>query len=210
MALRLPIVIAGALLGAALSCAPVHGQEPLADIVGGADVTIGRAVSGQSEDERRQLGGRVPAYELRTTTLVNAPVDQTFAFFSRAENLGAITPPAMQFSIEGEPPVLERGAIIRYRMNVGGVPIRWTSTIASWDPGRRFVDLQASGPYRMWWHEHAFRQEGSGTRMEDRVLYSPPLGPIGRLANRFFIAPALRRIFQYRGDVIRLRFGASA
>ena len=30
---------------------------------------------------------------------------------------------------------------------------------------------------------------------------------LGRIANRLFIAPALRSIFQYRGDVIRLRFG---
>ena len=40
--------------------------------------------------------------------------------------------------------------------------------------------------------------------MEDCVLYAPPLGAIGRLANRVFVAPALTRIFQYRGDVIRL------
>jgi hypothetical protein len=43
--------------------------------------------------------------------------------------------------------------------------------------------------------------------MEDRVCYRPPLGVLGRLAHRFFIAPTLRKIFQYRGDVIRLRFG---
>ena len=34
-------------------------------------------------------------------------------------------------------------------------------------------------------------------------------GVLGRLANRFFIAPTLRRIFQYRADVIQLRFGAA-
>ena len=45
--------------------------------------------------------------------------------------------------------------------------------------------------------------------MEDRVYYTPPLGLFGRLANRVFIRPTLRKIFQYRGDVIRLRFGVS-
>jgi uncharacterized protein len=45
--------------------------------------------------------------------------------------------------------------------------------------------------------------------MEDRVCYAPPLGPLGRLANRLFIVPALRRIFQYRAEVIRLRFGGN-
>jgi len=45
--------------------------------------------------------------------------------------------------------------------------------------------------------------------MEDHVYYAPPLGELGRLANRWFIVPALRQIFFYRSDVIRLRFGAS-
>ena len=45
------------------------------------------------------------------------------------------------------------------------------------------------------------------TVMEDRVYSTPPLGLFGRLANRVFIRSTLRKIFQYRGDVIRLRFG---
>jgi hypothetical protein len=31
--------------------------------------------------------------------------------------------------------------------------------------------------------------------MQDRVYYSPPFGPADILANAFFVAPALRRIF---------------
>jgi uncharacterized protein len=86
--------------------------------------------------------------------------------------------------------------------------LRWRSRIVSWEPGRRFVDLQEKGPYTSWWHEHSFRADGDRTVMEDRVCYAPPFGPLGRLTNRLFIVPALRKIFQYRGDVIRLRFGS--
>jgi ligand-binding SRPBCC domain-containing protein len=46
--------------------------------------------------------------------------------------------------------------------------------------------------------------------MEDRVFYTPPLGVLGRMAHRIFIAPTLRSVFRYRGDVIRLRFGEDA
>jgi nucleoside-diphosphate-sugar epimerase len=77
------------------------------------------------------------------------------------------------------------------------------------EPGRRFADLQEKGPYRFWWHEHTFHADGPRTVMEDRVYYTPPLGLFGRLANRVFIRSTLRKIFQYRGDVIRLRFGVS-
>jgi nucleoside-diphosphate-sugar epimerase len=51
--------------------------------------------------------------------------------------------------------------------------------------------------------------DGPRTVMEDRVYYTPPFGLFGRLANRVFIRSTLRKIFQYRGDVIRLRFGVS-
>lgn len=42
--------------------------------------------------------------------------------------------------------------------------------------------------------------------MEDRVYFSAPFGPIGRLANRLFIQSQLRRIFAYRAEAIALRF----
>jgi ligand-binding SRPBCC domain-containing protein len=155
------------------------------------------------------LGGRRSNYELRTTTTVNAPVDETFSFFSRAENLGMLTPASMQFSIRGRAPAIGEGATIDYALRIGPLPITWRSRIVSWVPQARFIDVQETGPYRAWWHEHTFRASGSTTVMEDRVCYAPPLGPLGRLANQLFIVPALRRIFQYRAEVIRLRFGGN-
>jgi uncharacterized protein (TIGR01777 family) len=154
--------------------------------------------------------GRRARYLLRAETVVDAPLDDAFAFFSKAENLGLLTPAAMRFAIDGAAPSIREGTEIRYRLRVGPIPIAWTTRIVRWEPGRRFVDLQEAGPYALWWHEHAFRADAGRTRMEDRVYYTPPFGILGRLANRLFIEPSLRRIFRYRGDVIELRFGASA
>ena len=141
--------------------------------------------------------------------MVHAPIEETFAFFSKAANLGLITPAAMAFSIQGQGPPMAQGARIDYHVRVGGLPVRWRTRITTWEPGRRFVDLQEAGPYRVWWHEHSFEADGERTVMEDRVYYAPPLGILGRLAHRLFIGRTLRKIFQYRGDVIRLRFGVS-
>jgi uncharacterized protein len=175
--------------------------EALADIVGGSPVTIVPAAN--------RLGERRSIYELRTATTVNAPLAETFAFFSRAENLGMLTPASMQFSIRGRAPAIDTGATIEYALRIGPVPITWRSRIVSLVPRVRFIDVQETGPYRAWWHEHTFRAAGSTTVMEDRVCYAPPLGVLGRLGNRLFIVPALRRIFQYRAEVIRLRFGGN-
>jgi hypothetical protein len=36
----------------------------------------------------------------------------------------------------------------------------------------------------------------------------PPLRPLAAVANTLFVVPALRNIFKYRADIIRLRFGS--
>ncbi len=174
----------------------------LEDIVGGAAVAIAPA---QSKPE----GAAEARYVLRARTVIDAPLEDTFAFFSKAANLGVITPAVMRFSIQGQVPPMATGATIDYRVRVGPLPVRWRTRITAWEPGRRFADLQEKGPYRFWWHEHTFQADGRRTVMEDRVYYTPPLGLVGRLANHLFIRSTLTKIFQYRGDVIRLRFGVS-
>lgn len=94
---------------------------------------------------------------------------------------------------------MAKGAAIDYRVRVGPLSVRWRARIASWKPGRGFVDLQESGPYRFWWHEHSFRADGDRTVMDDCVYYATPFGMLGRLANRLFIGPTLKQTFRYRG-----------
>jgi ligand-binding SRPBCC domain-containing protein len=148
-----------------------------------------------------------PRYLLRAVTTLDEPPNEVFAFFSEPANLGLLTPAAMRFRIEGESPALREGATIDYTLRVGPFPITWRTRIERLVPGSAFIDSQERGPYASWWHEHRFRAVGDRTVMEDCVYYAPPLGILGRLANRLFIAAQLRAIFAYRSDVIRLRFG---
>ena len=67
------------------------------------------------------------------------------------------------------------------------MPVRWLTRIEEWEPGRRFVDAQLRGPYRLWHHTHTFEPDGDGTIVRDRVRYALPLGPLGELARRAFV-----------------------
>ena len=49
-----------------------------------------------------------------------------------------------------------RGTLIEYRLRLHGIPIRWRTKIVVWEPPHRFVDVQLSGPYRLWHHTHDF------------------------------------------------------
>jgi ligand-binding SRPBCC domain-containing protein len=158
--------------------------------------------------KRGYLEERRPRYELTSRTVIDAPIREVFAFFSKPENLGVITPPTMDFRIVEHPDGMEAGALISYRVRIGTVAVRWQTRIESWQPGERFVDSQLRGPYHCWWHEHRFVADGpERTIMEDRVLYTPPLGVLGRVANFFFIESQLHLIFAHRASAIALRFG---
>jgi len=156
------------------------------------------------------LDRRRPRRVLRTRTELDAPIGKVFDFFSKPENLGALTPAAMKFTpLKSGPFEMREGLTIDYSIRVGPVPLRWRTRIESWMPGAGFVDSQISGPYASWWHEHTFRAEGNRTIMEDTVWYSVPLGPLGAIVERVFVRPMLGRVFGYRADAVRLRFGRS-
>jgi len=188
-------------------------DQAVADILQTGDVqVVPFRSSGESHTplEEDYLRKRRPTHELRARTIIDTPLDEAFAFFSQAENLGLITPAAMGFEIQAGGAAITKGATIDYRLRVGPMPIRWRTRIAEWEPPHCFIDLQELGPYRCWYHKHTFSAQGSRSVMEDLVYYAPPFGALGRFANRCFIVPRLRQIFGYRNDVIRLRFGASS
>ena len=144
---------------------------------------------------------------LETCLLLDSPQEKVFPFFADAWNLEVLTPPELRFEILTPRPLeMCEGARIEYRLRLFGVPFRWRTRIAAWEAPVRFVDVQESGPYRLWEHTHRFRAEGDRTRVEDRVRYALPLRPVGELAHQV-VRRQLDRIFAYRSEVLIRRFG---
>lgn len=138
------------------------------------------------------------------------PRPEVFAFFSDAANLRELTPARLHFELVTPPPnAIAEGTLIDYRLRVRGVPVRWRSRIAAWEPPRRFVDEQLRGPYRLWHHEHLFEEADGGvaTRVIDRVRYAVPGGPLGALADRLLVRRDVEAIFAFRRERLRERFG---
>jgi len=101
------------------------------------------------------------------------------------------------------------GAQIEYRLVLHRVPIRWKTEIREWTPGRRFVDVQLRGPYRLWEHTHDFSPVRGGTEIRDRVRYALPLGVLGGVAHAAFVARDVAAIFDFRAAEITRRMGSS-
>lgn len=141
---------------------------------------------------------------------VPRPPVEVFPFFSAAANLQELTPPFLNFRILTPDVTMAPGALIDYELRLHGVPLRWRTVITDWEPGRRFVDEQLRGPYRLWRHEHLFEARDGGTQLTDHVEYLAPGGPLAPIVHRLFVRKDLQRIFDYRHAFIEAKFATSA
>jgi ligand-binding SRPBCC domain-containing protein len=129
---------------------------------------------------------------------------EVFPFFADAGNLEAITPDWLAFRIVTPRPIeMRAGTLIEYRLALHGLPVSWLTRIEEWEPGVRFVDMQLQGPYKLWHHTHEFEPDGAGgTLMRDTVRWALPLGPLGEIARRAFVARDLEAIFDHRTEKV--------
>jgi ligand-binding SRPBCC domain-containing protein len=141
----------------------------------------------------------VRGHVLERQQWIDRPLESVFEFFSRAENLGRITPSWMHFELRtGGAIQMRSGTRIDYRIKLWGVPMSWRTRIEEWDDGSGFTDVQERGPYRRWEHHHCFSPMAGGTLMSDRVNYCLPIGWIGEAAHGLFVRRALDAVFDYR------------
>jgi ligand-binding SRPBCC domain-containing protein len=101
------------------------------------------------------------------------------------------------------------GLIIAYTVKpLLGIPMEWVTEITHVKDNSFFVDEQRIGPYKMWHHEHHFREVEGGVEMTDIVSYVIPFGMIGKLFHPVLVKPKLEEIFAYRFKIVDNLFGA--
>lgn len=138
-------------------------------------------------------------YYFQTETSFQRPIEDIFDFFSKAENLGVITPPHLQFKILTPLPIeMKKGTLIEYQLKIYYIPFHWITEIIAWEPPYRFTDTQLKGPYRRWIHEHRFEEIEGGTKMTDRVEYAVPGGIFAPMIHQLFVKKDIQKIFSFR------------
>jgi len=152
----------------------------------------------------------VKTWRLRSSLWIPHPPEVVFPYFADARNLEALTPAWLSFQILTPMPIaLQVGALIDYRIGVRGVPLRWRTRIAQWEPPYAFADEQLRGPYALWHHTHSFTPCDGGTVLSDRVEMRPRGGPLAGLLMAMFVRRDVERIFRHRAQVMIERFGGT-
>ena len=136
-------------------------------------------------------------------TSINKPLDEVFAFFSKAENLNKLTPSELQFEILTPSPIaMKKGSLIDYRIKLSGIPFKWKTEICEWNPPYKFADQQLKGPYAKWYHEHIFSEEDGKTIMIDKITYLSKGWILAPLLHFLFVDKRVKEIFTYREKVL--------
>lgn len=148
-------------------------------------------------------------YTLYSKEKVNTTMESAWDFFSQPKNLNALTPPDLNFKItSGDPKEFYQGKIITYRIKLlNFLKFNWTTEITKVDKNLCFIDKQLFGPYKLWHHEHHFKDNKDGTiTIIDKVKYKLYLHPISKVIHKIFIKRKLLHIFNYRNKMIHKVF----
>lgn len=138
-------------------------------------------------------------YVLERSQIVPGDLESVFTFFESPRNLKEITPPWLSFQVVwASDEKVKHGTKIRYRIKWLGLSMRWESLIAEYEQNERFADEMLRGPFKSWYHTHLFEPVPEGVEISDRVEYSLPFGPLGRLAHWLVVRHQLQAIFNYR------------
>lgn len=147
-------------------------------------------------------------YRLQRRQYLPLSLATAWQFFCNPSNLAVITPPWLNFVITSElPEKIYPGLIITYKVSpILGVPIQWVTEITHMNEPNFFVDEQRFGPYRLWHHQHLFKETEHGVEMEDIVHYALPYGPLGTIVHELMVKQKLQEIFDYRFKLLTDKF----
>lgn len=135
----------------------------------------------------------------RKSSFLPHPASEVFAWHVRPGALERLTPPWTGVTVESRSGRLDQeGSTVVLRMPAGPLSLRWVATHHDFVPGRRFRDVQASGPFAHWSHTHSVESHGEGCTLEDRIEYRLPLAPLSTAVAGSGVKAMLERTFAWR------------
>src|SRR5438034_2361245 len=141
---------------------------------------------------------------IRIATSIDAPPERCFDL---ARDVGAHV---LSTAGTGERAVggvtiglLELGDEVTWEARHLGIRQRLTARISRFERPRMFEDVMVRGAFASLRHVHEFLPRDGGTTMLDTFTFESPLGPLGAIVDRVYLAGYMRRFLVARGSSSR-------
>jgi ligand-binding SRPBCC domain-containing protein len=105
--------------------------------------------------------------------------------------------------VAGPDRLVEAGDVVTFEGVHFGIRQRLTARIVTMDFPRAFRDEMVSGAFRSITHIHEFEAADGGTRMRDTLIIVAPLGALGWIAERLFLARYMRDFLIRRNAALK-------
>lgn len=126
------------------------------------------------------------------------PVEGLFQYHANPGALSRLVPTWQHVDVEKRSDSLAVGSEVVLVMRMLGLPMRWLARHTQLEVSKSFTDVQVSGPFRSWQHEHLFSPlSATRSRLVDRIQFDSGLWGVSGLAHRS-IASMLETAFEYR------------
>lgn len=146
----------------------------------------------------------VPVIEVVTSIVIHASPEKVFDLARDVKTHEKTTAWTNEKVVEcSTDSLLEEGDTVTFEARHFGITQRLTSKVTKCDRPRLFVDHMQKGAFKSLRHEHVFEEIPDGTRMTDRLVLEAPLGVLGWITERLFLATYMRRFIHKRNTELK-------
>lgn len=137
-------------------------------------------------------------------SIIKAAPERVFAFHELPDAIERLVPPWENVKIVQKADISKIGsrAILEQKI-FGLIPSQWIAEHTKYEPPHLFEDVQISGPFASWRHQHIIEPHADGAVLRDEIEFEPPLWIFGLIAAPVFITPKIEKMFAYRHEVTR-------
>jgi hypothetical protein len=137
-------------------------------------------------------------------SIIKATPEKVFAFHELPDAFERLVPPWENAKIIQKADISKIGsqAIIEQKI-FGLLRSRWVAEHTKYEPPKMFEDVQISGPFKSWRHQHIVLPHDAGAILRDEIEFEPPMSFLGNIAAPLFIVPKIEKMFEYRHQVTK-------
>jgi ligand-binding SRPBCC domain-containing protein len=137
-------------------------------------------------------------------SIIKATPEKVSAFHELPDAFERLMPPWENGKVIQKADISKIGSRAIIEMKVLGIfPAKWIAEHTRYEPPRMFEDVQISGPFKKWRHQHIVLPHETGAILRDEIEYEPPFSVFGKIAAPFAVVPKLEKMFAYRHEVTR-------